>query len=148
MNQWTTVLLIQIIRINPPYRKEVSTNNAKHFVNLLDQHFLKQHRLHKIVNRKNVKVIYSSTENMPSFISYHNKKLLNSRTWKIKPCNCTVSIMNVLAQYIVCKCIASISMNPEKTYLGTAEVDFKKRYNNHKKSFRHKRYSKDTTLSK
>ena len=39
-------------------------------------------------------------------------------------------------------------MNPEKIYLGTAEVDFMKRYNNHKKSFRHKRYSKDTTLSK
>ena len=36
-------------------------------------------------------------------------------------------------------------MNPEETYLGTAEGDFKKRYNNHTNLFRH---SKDTTLSK
>ena len=35
-------------------------------------------------------------------------------------------------------------MNPDKT----AEVDFKKRYNNQSNSFRHKWYSKDTTLSK
>ena len=39
-------------------------------------------------------------------------------------------------------------MNPDKTYLGTAEGDFMKRYNNHTKSFRHKRYSKQTTLFK
>ena len=30
---------------------------------------------------------------------------------------------------IVYKCIVSISMNAEKTYLGTAKGDFKKRYN-------------------
>ena len=36
-------------------------------------------------------------------------------------------------------------MNADKTYLGTAEGYFKKRYNNHTNSFRH---SKDTTLSK
>ena len=53
-----------------------------------------------------------------------------------------------LVQDIVYKCVASTSMNPDKTYLGTAEGDFKKRYNNHTKSFRHKRYSKETILSK
>ena len=39
-------------------------------------------------------------------------------------------------------------MNPDKTYLGMAEWDFKKRYNNHTKSVRQKRYLKETTLSK
>ena len=53
-----------------------------------------------------------------------------------------------LAQDIVYKYIASTSMNPDKTYLGTAEGDFKKIYNNHTNSFRYKQYSKDTTLSK
>ena len=33
-------------------------------------------------------------------------------------------------------------------YLGTAEGDFKKRYYNHTKSFRNKRYTNDTSLSK
>ena len=64
------------------------------------------------------------------FIS--QKKLLNSRTGNIKPCNCRKKDEcplngQCLAQDIVDKCIASTSMNPEKTYLGTAEGDFKKR---------------------
>ena len=53
-----------------------------------------------------------------------------------------------LAQDVVYICITSTSMNPDKTYLGTAEGDFKKRYNNHTNSFRHNRYSKNTILSK
>ena len=90
---------------------------------------------------------------MSSFISSHNKKLLNSRTGNIKPFNCRKKDEcplngQCLAQNIVYKCIASTSMNRDKTYLGTTEGDFKKRYNNHTNSFRHKRYSKDTALSK
>ena len=78
---------------------------------------------------------------------------MNSHTGHTKPCNCRKKDKcplngQCLAQDIVYKCIASTSMNPDKTYLGTAEGDFKKRYNNHTKSFRHKRYSKETTLSK
>ena len=69
---------------------------------------------------------------MSSFISSHNKKFLNSRTGNIKKCNCKKKdecSLNgqCLAQDIVYKCIASTSMNPDKTYLGTAEGDFKKR---------------------
>ena len=90
---------------------------------------------------------------MSSLISSHNKKLLNSRTGNIKPCCCRKideCPLNgqCLAQDIVYKCIASTSMNPDKTYLGMAEGDFKKRYNNHTNSIRYERYSKDTTLSK
>ena len=90
---------------------------------------------------------------MSSFIPSHNKKLSNSRTGNIKQCNCRKEDEcplngQCLAQDTVFKCIASTSMNPDKTYLGTAKGDFKKRYNNHTNSFRHKRYSKDTALSK
>ena len=90
---------------------------------------------------------------MSNFISSNNKKLLNSHTGDIKPCNCRKKgkcplYGQCLAHDIVYKCIASTSMNPDKTYLGTVEHDFKKRYNNHTNSFRNKRYSKDTTLSK
>ena len=69
----------KVIWFDPPYSKQVNTNIAKRLLNLLDQHFFKQHRLHKIVNRNNVKVSYPGTENIPSFISSHNKKVLNSR---------------------------------------------------------------------
>ena len=90
---------------------------------------------------------------MSNFISSHNKKLLNSRTGNIKPCNCTNKDECPLngkcqVQGIVYKCIASTSINPDKIYLGSSEGDFKKRYNNRTKSFRHKRYSKETTISK
>ena len=74
-------------------------------------------------------------------------------TENIKPCSCRNKDGcplkgQCLAQDIVCKCIASTSINSDKTYLGTAEGDFKKRYNNHTKPFRDKRYPKEATLSK
>ena len=42
----------------------------------------------------------------------------------------------------------STSAKPDKVYLEKAERDFKKRYNNHTKSFKHERYANETTLSK
>ena len=77
---------------------------------------------------------------------------MNSRTRNIKPCNCRnkdecLLSGQFLAQDIVYKFIASISVSPNKTYLGTAEGDFKKRYKIHTESFRYKRYSKEATLS-
>ena len=131
----------KVIWFNPPYSKQV----AERFRKLLDQHFPKQYRLYKIFNRNNVKVSYSYAENMCNFISSHNKILLNSRTGIIKSCNCINKDecplnCQCLAQGIAYKCITSTSINPDKTYLGIAEGDFKKRCNNHTKSFRHKRY--------
>ena len=42
----------------------------------------------------------------------------------------------------------STSVNPDKVYLWTAEGEFKKRYYNHTKLFRHCSYAKETTFSK
>ena len=44
--------------------------------------------------------------------------------------------------------MASTSVNSDKVYLGTAEGEFKERYFNHNKSFRHRSYANETTLSK
>ena len=56
--------------------------------------------------------------------------------------------MNVLyMDKMFYKYVAWTSINPDKTYLGTAEGNFKKRYDNHTKLIRHKRYISDTTLS-
>ena len=49
---------------------------------------------------------------------------------------------------IIFKCIASTTINPDKIYLGTAEGNFKKRYYNHKTSFKNREKANDTTLSK
>ena len=50
-----------IIWFNPPYSQNVITNVAKRFLNLLDHHFPKSNKLHKILNRITVKVSYSCT---------------------------------------------------------------------------------------
>ena len=58
-----------IIWYNPPYNKSLSTNIGCVFLNLLDKHFHKEHKLNKIFNRNSVKINYSCTRNIK-----HNKK--------------------------------------------------------------------------
>ena len=52
------------------------------------------------------------------------------------------------SQDLIYKCTVSTSVNPDKVYLGIAEGDFKNRYHKCTKSFRNKRYTNDTSLSK
>ena len=54
----------KIIWFNPPYSQNVITNVAKRFMNLLDHHFSKSSKLHKMFNRNTVKVSYSCRENI------------------------------------------------------------------------------------
>ena len=59
----------KVVWFKPPYSKQVSTNIAKGFLNLLDQHFPKQHRLYKICDRNNVTVIHAQRVCLVFFIS-------------------------------------------------------------------------------
>ena len=67
-----------IIWYNPPYIKSVSTNIGRVFLNLLDKHFHKEHKLNKIFNRNSVKVSYSCTRNIEHIIKKHNRKITES----------------------------------------------------------------------
>ena len=49
---------------------------------------------------------------------------------------------------IIYQCIASTTVNPDKTYLGTAEGNFKKKHYNHKTSFKNREKANETTLPK
>ena len=142
-----------IIWFNPPFNKNVSTNVAKRFLNLLDQHFPKSNKLHAIFNRNTVKVSYSCTQNMSSMIKSHNKKVINKDVKESKSCNCRVKSecpLNGQCQVtdIIYKCTVLSPDKPNKVYLGTAEGDFKKRFYNHRKSFNNEGSANDTTLSK
>ena len=66
----------KIIWFNPPYNKSVVTNVAKSFLKLLDKHFPKNNKLHKIFNLNSVKVSYNCTENISQIINSHNKNIL------------------------------------------------------------------------
>ena len=92
-------------------------------------------------------------ENMSSIISSHNNKLMKNNALSIKPCNCRTKSKCPLngqcqSQEIIYKCTVSTSINPDKVYLGITEGDFKNRYHKRTKSFRNKRYTNDTSLSK
>ena len=100
-----------------------------------------------------MKVSYCCTENISSIIKSHNRKVLNEKLPPKLPCNCRNKEAcpldgNCQVRDVIYKCVASTSMNPDKTYFGTAEGDFKQRYYNHTKSFKYKKNSNDTTLAK
>ena len=58
----------KIIRFNPPYNQNVSTDIAKIFLKLVDKHFPCTHRLHKIFNRNTIKISYSCMSNVQQVI--------------------------------------------------------------------------------
>ena len=76
----------KIIWFNPPFSLNISTNIGKKLFSLLGKHFPITHQLHKLFNRNNVKVSYSSQPNLKSVINGHNKNILNKQE-KPSPCN-------------------------------------------------------------
>ena len=52
----------KIIRFNPPFGKLASINVGKYFLKLIDKHFKQDNILHKIFNRKTLKISYSCTK--------------------------------------------------------------------------------------
>ena len=66
-----------IIWFNTPFSMSVKTNIGKVFFKLLNKHFPKENKFHKIYNKNNVKLSYSCTKNMGSIISANNRSILN-----------------------------------------------------------------------
>ena len=120
-----------IIWFNTPYSRAVITNVAKKFPQLLDMHFPLSNKLHKIFHRNNMKVSYCCIQNVGNIIKSYNKKLINSSNHHAQPWNCRKKEDYLLerkcrTENIVCKCIVSTSVHPDKGYFGTTEEDFKK----------------------
>ena len=137
---------------NPPYSKGVTTNVAKKFLELLDKHFPPHNKLHQIFNRNTVKVSYSCTSNVGQAIKSHNKRVTQPNKTVIDPCNCRNKDECPLdgkcrVSNAIYKCVVSAENTPAKCYIGLASGEWKSRYANHKKSFNHRTYSKDTRLS-
>ena len=133
-----------IIWFNSPFNKAVSTNIAKIFLRLINRHFPKSHRLHKIFNRNIVKVSYSCMQNMSigmvTSAPCEQLTLCNGRVEEECPVDGKCQTMDA-----VCDCRVT-SSEPQKIYFGLAEGKWKQKYYNHKNSFNHKRYSHKTTL--
>jgi hypothetical protein len=144
-----------IIWFNPPFSKNVETNVAKKFLNLLDKHFPRTNKLNKIFNRNTVKVSYSTTENMKQIINKHNKRILSNSNESNhdESCNCrnkencAMNGINCRKLNTIYKGVASTTTNPDKNYIGITEGEWKNRHSVHKTSFNKRNHPARTTLS-
>ena len=147
---------------NLPFSKNVKTNIAHEFSKLIDKHFPHNNKLHKLFNRHTVRVSYSCSENMKSFINRHNKTILQNhdkqnttrRTNDSRLCNCRnrndCPIQgDCLQTNVVYKAeITTTDNNETKTYIGVTANEFKTRFRNHTKSIKSTKYQNETELSK
>ena len=143
-----------IIWFNPPFSQNVQTNVAKSFLHLIDEHFPKSSKLHKIFNRNNLKVSESCTTNMANIIKSHNQKILteSNGVGRETKCNCRNKDLcpldgACLTSSVIYEATVTTTGNTN-TYIGMTEHEFKIRYNNHKLSFRDRKHSHATVLSK
>ena len=150
----------KIIYFNPPYNENVNFNLGKQFISLIDKHFPKDHKFHKIFNRNTIKLSYSCMPNMKTIITNHNKKIMNCETTNTnevnktnneKKCNCRNKNNcplkeECLTEAIVYKATVNTTQN-SAVYLGSCESSFKTRFYNHTKSFNNEKYKKETKLS-
>ena len=137
-----------IIWFKPPFNRNASTKVVKYFLNLLDQHFPWNHRLHKILDRNNAKVSYSYTKNMKTITNNHNKNILgkkpsidtsncNCRNQK----NCPLNDQCQIGEVVYESTLTSNQLNcKDKKYFGIAEKPFKGRLYNHNLYFRNEFY--------
>ena len=144
----------KIIWFNPPFDLGVSTNLAKKFLCLIDEHFPKHHRYHKLFNRNTVKVSYSCMPNMAAIISSHNTNVLTpDEDTNTRTCNCRDRQQcplngNCLAEGVIYKATVSADTKPTRQYFGLTEGKFKTRYSTHMHSFRAENSKTATELSK
>ena len=92
---------------NPPYSKNVKTSIAREFLQLIDKHFPPNNKLHKLFNRHTIRVSYSCSENMKSFINRHNKTILEKHNQQTTPTNTNDSRL--------CNCRNQSSAQPKAT---------------------------------
>ena len=145
------------IWFNPPFSLNVRTNIGKEFFRLLDKHFPRHHRFHKLFNKNSVKLSYSCMPNMEAALRSHNANIQTQKSSpesdkEVRLCNCRVKEDCLLNGECLRNCLvykATVSKaSGDVSYLGISETPFKERYYNHTKAFRNKHYMNDTELSK
>ena len=122
---------------------------------MVKQQFPKNHRLHKLFNKNNVKVSYSCLPNVSSIISSHNKRILQDHQLKSEPgCNCRYKDQcplnnKCLDKNVIYLCHVKESINDEgQYYIGLTSQTFKQRWGGHKNSFKYEEKENSTELSK
>ena len=131
---------------------------------LIDKHFKHNNILHKIFNRKTLKISYFYTKNIPELINNHNQEIIkefhnrmnnnNNNDSKQNDCYCKTrmncpmnglcNLDNVVYQGII---YPKENVKDRKTYIGILLTKWKFRYYNHIFSFSHEHLKNQTALS-
>ena len=77
-----------VIWFNTSYSKNIKTNIARNFLQLIDKHFPPNNKLYKLFNRYTICISYSCNENMKSFINRHDNRTKSTNTNDTCHCNC------------------------------------------------------------
>ena len=135
------------------WHQNVRTNIGKRFIKLVRKQFPKNNKHHKIFKLNTLKLSCSCTTKVRKIVKQHNYNVLSKRNDNSnRKCNCKSkpsSPLNVecLIQCLVYKATSAVSNN-SFVYYGTSQVEFKTRYNNYTKSFKHRECRNETVLSK
>ena len=126
---------------NPPYNIEVQTNLGKEFLKLVDECFPPHHKLSKIINRKTIKVSYSTTPNMERIISGNNSKISKQNEAPPRKCSCPKNAScplngQCLEENIVYHAKVTQSDQKQRNYIGLTSTNFKARLGQHKQTFK------------
>ena len=147
-----------VIYFNPPWSNNVTTNVGRIFLEAVDECFPKSGPLGQLFNRNTLKISYRTTPNLKQIIAKHNRKVLSKASKKEEPrlCNCPKKAIcplggKCLAENLIYQATVTETnkQNEEstETYVGLSAPNFKSRLANHKKSFKNREYSTETTLS-
>ena len=76
--------------VQASFNKEVGTNIEKEFFTLLNKHFPPSNKYHKIFNKNNIKLSFSSMPNLKFIINKQNASHLSNPDNKVdaQQCNC------------------------------------------------------------
>ena len=158
----------RITWFNPPFSKQVKTNIASTFLQIIDDCFPIGHILRSSFNRNTIKASYRTMTNMAQLLSKHNKKVLSNVRPKVavrEDCNCAPRSPpcplegHCLTPGVIYKAeVTATEEQPaptlpiitKETYTGLSKPPFKERYRGHTHDMRHEDLdgTKGTTLSK
>ena len=118
----------------------MKTNIGKLFSNMLKKSFIKSNPFSKIFGKNIIKFSYTSTRNMKSIISSHDKQILTPKNsqvgWNCRINNSCALDKKCLTSQLIYQGDVTNNLDDEyKYYLGLAETTFKEPYTNYTSSF-------------
>ena len=142
---------------NPPFSLNVKTNVGREFLKLIDSAFPPSNTLHKLFNRRTVKVSYRCMPNIAQAVAKHNVQILTGTPHAVQAqpgCNCRGGVDacpvqgRCLVRGVVYRAtVTETASGNTETYTGATGNTFKERYNGHKADMRHKKNRHNTTLA-